>query len=220
MLFSVEQAFVGRDEKRDPLKTPAWEATASCDDAVKCGICHLWIHGKCNGLTIKDCKRLKLNNEVFFCKICTIDLFPFSSLNDIEFNILMNSRKPSDIELLPSLDIISKITSLGSLNISDIESNIPNPINSKNYYPSDFDKLALHVSSSPSYFSLFHVNLNSLDAHLGGLQTILALMNSPFHVLGISETRENCSSGFKVNNNLDGYILHSQPSRSAAGGVK
>ena len=26
MLFSVEQAFVGRDEKRSPLKTPAWEA--------------------------------------------------------------------------------------------------------------------------------------------------------------------------------------------------
>ena len=29
MLFSVEQAFVGRDEKRAPLKTPAWEATFS-----------------------------------------------------------------------------------------------------------------------------------------------------------------------------------------------
>ena len=67
----------------------------------------------------------------------------------------MISRKPSDIELLPSLDIISKITSLGSLNISDIESNIPNPINSKNYYPSDFDKLALHVSSSPSFSPYF-----------------------------------------------------------------
>ena len=86
--------------------------TASCDDAVKCGICHLLIHGKCNGLTIEDCKHVELNNEVFFCKICTIDLFPFSSLNDIEFNILTNSRKPSDIELLLSLDIISTITSL------------------------------------------------------------------------------------------------------------
>ena len=28
MLSSVEQAFVGRDEKRAPLKMPAWEATA------------------------------------------------------------------------------------------------------------------------------------------------------------------------------------------------
>ena len=27
MLSSVEQAFVGRDEKRAPLKTTAWEAT-------------------------------------------------------------------------------------------------------------------------------------------------------------------------------------------------
>ena len=26
MLSSVEQAFVGREEKRAPLKTPAWEA--------------------------------------------------------------------------------------------------------------------------------------------------------------------------------------------------
>ena len=26
MLSSAEQAFVGRDEKRAPLKTPAWEA--------------------------------------------------------------------------------------------------------------------------------------------------------------------------------------------------
>ena len=29
MLSSVEQAFVGRDEKRAPLKTPAWEARAA-----------------------------------------------------------------------------------------------------------------------------------------------------------------------------------------------
>ena len=29
MLFSVQQAFVGRDEIRAPLKTSAWEATSS-----------------------------------------------------------------------------------------------------------------------------------------------------------------------------------------------
>ena len=28
MLFSVEQAFVSRDEKRAPPKTPAWEANS------------------------------------------------------------------------------------------------------------------------------------------------------------------------------------------------
>ena len=31
MLFSVEQAFVGRDERRAPLETPMWEARLSDD---------------------------------------------------------------------------------------------------------------------------------------------------------------------------------------------
>ena len=38
-------------------------------------------------------------------------------------------------------------------------------------------------------------------------------------MLGISETRENYSLGFKVNNDFDGYILHSQHSRSALRGM-
>ena len=33
MLFSVEQAFVGKDEKRAPLKTHAWEAIAAAVQA-------------------------------------------------------------------------------------------------------------------------------------------------------------------------------------------
>ena len=37
MLFSVEQAFVGRDEIQAPLKTSAWEAKAVPD----CGIKHI-----------------------------------------------------------------------------------------------------------------------------------------------------------------------------------
>ena len=35
MLFSVEQAFVGRDEKRAPLKTPAWEATSTSSRTLR-----------------------------------------------------------------------------------------------------------------------------------------------------------------------------------------
>lgn len=85
------------------------------------------------------------------------------------------------------------------------------------YYPSDFKKLSL-LSSSP-YFTLFYINLNSLDAHLNDLQITLTSLNFPFHVIGISETRENYSAGVKMNNNLNGFTLFSQPSSSAAGGV-
>ena len=40
MLFSAEQVFVGRDEKRDPLKTPAWEASGFAARSVNI---HHWI---------------------------------------------------------------------------------------------------------------------------------------------------------------------------------
>ena len=35
MLFPAEQAFVGRDEKRASLKTPAWEAKAMPENGEK-----------------------------------------------------------------------------------------------------------------------------------------------------------------------------------------
>ena len=62
---------------------------------------------------------------------------------------------------------------------------------------------------------MFHINLNSLDAHLDDLHATLDLLGFPFQVIGVSETRENV----KMNNALHGYNLHSQPSSSAAGGV-
>ena len=61
--------------------------------------------------------------------------------------------------------------------------NKANPIDSVYYYPSDFRKLKL--SSSSTYVSLFHINLNSLDAPLDDLTT-LASLNFSFHVIGIS----------------------------------
>ena len=35
MLFSVEQAFVLRDERRAPLKAPAWEAIKNLEPLLK-----------------------------------------------------------------------------------------------------------------------------------------------------------------------------------------
>lgn len=75
------------------------------------------------------------------------------------------------------------------------------------------------LSSSKSYFSLFHIYLNSLDAHLDDLCATFDLLDFPFQIIGVSEARENVFKGFKMNNVLHGFNLHSQPSRSAAGGV-
>ena len=39
MLFSVKQAFVGRDEKRASLKRPAWEAKGQVDRKIFLLLC-------------------------------------------------------------------------------------------------------------------------------------------------------------------------------------
>lgn len=58
-----------------------------------------------------------------------LTFFPFTSLDEFEFDTLVHSERPSDIELLLLLDIMSKISGLSNLENSGIESNIPNPIN-------------------------------------------------------------------------------------------
>ena len=112
---------------------------------------------------------------------------------------------------------MSNISGIPYLDNSNIENNIPNPIKSKYFYFIDFEKMTL--LSNKSYFSLFHVNLNSLDAHLDDLHDTVDLLGFTFQVIGVGEIRENVLRGFKMNNALHGYNFHSQPSRSAAGGV-
>ena len=116
--------------------------------AIQCDICQYWIHIKCNGVSLNDYHDLQLSDDQWFCKKCISDIFPFSSLYDTELNNLLNCRKPSDLDLLPSLDILSKLSGLPNLDNYDIEDNLPNPINSKYYYPTDFDNLVLQASTT------------------------------------------------------------------------
>lgn len=37
------------------------------------------------------------------------------------------------------------------------------------------------------------------------IQSFLSCIDIPFHVIGITETRENKDKGFKMNNKLEGY---------------
>ena len=67
-------------------------------------------------------------------------------------------------------------------------------------------------------FSLFHVNLRSLSAHIDEMQALLTALKLRFDVIGVSETKEQ-AGGFLKNVTLNGYVLHSQHSSSSAGGV-
>lgn len=152
--------------------------------ATQCDICQLWIHIKCNDISKTDYQVLQSSEEVWYCKKCLSSVFPFCNQPDHELLNIINCRRPrmpSELELLPSFDLLSKISGLPNLDNSDIDNNLPSPVHSKYCYPSDFENLAL--SSYQSYFSLFQINLISLDAHFKNLQSTLSLLSIPFQVM-------------------------------------
>ena len=60
-------------------------------------------------------QNLKLSADTWYCKKYITDIFPFSSPEDFEHCNLIISRRPSDLDLIPSLDIVSKISGLSQL---------------------------------------------------------------------------------------------------------
>ena len=67
-------------------------------------------------------------------------------------------------------------------------------------------------------FSIFHTNIRSLSKHVDALHTQLNMVNVPFDVLGISETKQQVDKDFLSNVQINGYSLYTQPSKSACGG--
>ena len=64
MSFSVEQAFVGRDEKQAPLKTPAWGAKVSAASLLLARIHARLTHCECvSRAEIINSLRLALSEE-------------------------------------------------------------------------------------------------------------------------------------------------------------
>ena len=81
-----------------------------------------------------------------------------------------------------------------------MDENLTYTINSKYYSLAEFSKLNT-VNES---FSLFHMNIRSLSAHYDELILLLSSLKFKFHVIGISETKEQSNKGFLSN---AGFLL-------------
>lgn len=181
-----------------------------------CSTCNLLFHPRCMSFGPADYLHACSDN-MWLCKFCLAYNFPFSNLNDFEFAKILSYDRPTSLDFLPSFDVLSKLSSMPNLSDFDNENMMPNPVNSQYYYMDDLN--TLKRSFDINTFSLFHINFRSLDAHFDELQSLLYTMDIPFHIIGISETRELINKGFKMNNNLRGYDLYTQPTKLSAGGV-
>ena len=121
---------------------------------------------------------------------------------------------PSQLTSLPQLETYSRLENLPHLNDFDLDENLVHSINSKYHKISELSRM-----STNNTFSLFHVNIRSLSKHFDELQSLITSTKISFDVIGISESKQLINQNFNINVNLEGYHLHSQPTKSSHGGV-
>ena len=189
-------------------------------ESIHCDNCGLWIHKSYEGLTDGEFQKLVEEEDdiPWTCFVCQIkrnaEIFPLGLLSKFKLLDLNSIDLPSHLQTLPSLETRSKLVNLPNLNDFDTDENIISAINSKYYSVDEINKGQL----SKQHFSVFHTNIRSLSKHHDTLHNQRSMINIPFDVMGISETKEQIDNEFTSNVELGGYSMYSQPSKSLFGG--
>ena len=96
----------------------------------------------------------------------------------------------------------------------DIDENLISTISSRYYDLNEINK----IKPSRKIFSVFHTNIRSLSKHFDELHTQLNLLNIPFDIIDISESKQQVGKDFVVNIQVDRYAIYSQLSKNSCGG--
>ena len=82
--------------------------------AVFCNRSNFYIHLKCSDILPSEYKKHENepDNAAWFCKICTMDMFPFGHLTEDEFLVLLSVDLPSLVSSFPSFEITSGLLDL------------------------------------------------------------------------------------------------------------
>jgi hypothetical protein len=101
---------------------------------------------------------------------------------------------------VPSFSIQSLIDQIPGQKF-DTDEFISDTIESKYYTPAEF----ISTKFSKKSFTMFHMNIASLQAHIDELKSLLTFLDHPFDVIGITETRLNDESPWLKSNYLAMY---------------
>ena len=149
-----------------------------------CCECHHYFHLKCEGLTKND---IPLTPD-WICQGCIMKAFPFSSVTDENMKLTNHGMSDDNIDFsvnnCPSFSIKSLLDQMPGQKI-ETDQFMTNTIHYKYYTISDF----LSAKFSNKIFSIFNLNISSLQKHIDDLRTLITCMNSNFDIICISETR-------------------------------
>ena len=191
----------------------------ACRKRIKKGIsvahcckCLYYFHLKCEQLNKNDIAYL----PDWICTSCTMNVLPFSNVNDESMKLANQGLCDADIDFIvdkcPSFSIQSLLDEMPGQKI-DTDQFMSNTILSKYYTASDF----LSAKFSNKIFSIFHLNISSLQKHIDELRSMLTCINSNFDVICISETRLLDEVPLS-NVQIDGYDFIHTPTLTQCGG--
>ena len=199
-------------------------------NSIFCDHCKYWVHKKCNKLSNIEFETLISENENtrFCCILCERKGLPFWSIPDIDFKTLTitgvildtNILDKSEIKMIESQDYIAKLNNHLSNAVlpSDEESddNV-SPVNCNYYSLEEFSEAKFDKSKT---FSIFHLNIHSIEKHLDSLKCLLLMINFNFDILTISESKLLLDSPSQIDLTIEGYQSPvSVPTEAMKGGV-
>ena len=123
---------------------------------IFCTVCLNWIHRKCNGTSNKEYDSLVLEDDSTPWQyiLCNIEEMaaksPFTHSTKMELNDLYCLDFPSQLQLLPSYELRSKLPHIPTLDDFDIDENFVQSISSKYYDISELSKF--HSSKNKLFF--------------------------------------------------------------------
>ena len=83
------------------------------ENAICCDLCDLWYHIKCSNMSLKVFKTFLTNTtKVWYCKNCIDTILPFSSLTNLEFDKLYQSKFANVIQKIKNENVLSEICSV------------------------------------------------------------------------------------------------------------
>ena len=181
---------------------------------INCNSCHKDFHSHCSGISFQ--KYSEMPN--WYCDGCTISVLPFSNLNNSDLGLTLHGKEiPSreNLSMFPSFTIQSLLDRIpGNITIQT-DDFLSDSIESKYYTPDEF----LSSKINKNCFSIFHLNIASLSCHMDDLKTLLSLLDHPFNIIGITETKIRDDHETISNINLDNYYFENVPTSSHFGGA-
>ena len=115
-------------KKNYTFPCPVWEKNCNKNQqSSQCSLCENWVHRKCNGITKAQFDILVEEDDdiPFHCIMCNIknneDIFPFGFLSKSELLDLHGTDMSSQLAMLPSFTVHSKLSKIPNLSNFDTD---------------------------------------------------------------------------------------------------